>query len=562
MTLAVGAAVLSVIWLLICLFFQPIQPISALIVSGVTVVLWTAFSILTHQDEAFFLRLTGTGILFIVVWTLLTSALLLIEALPIPAGWGAIWLLWLISLALPIWVVEMEPGEVFYHRPIHHRPYRYELIGLDIKNESQAARGGDPNPADPRMPNFVRPFVVASPVMQHAAQIALNIDFIWVRPIDELRLLWKLEKRITIEETHISGIVTRDNSNFTLRVIKASALHDPRRITAPPILMLLPRLKTPAELEVILRKSLVDGIEKAARLYFISRTAGEARGEDGVLGFRNRLIGITRTLEEVAKTNSAHPEGDEIYDVFKGLKQSLGLTLVESTLNFTPSISGEEQHAANQAAARYDTARAELATTHDIIAQALEGKVDAQYLLYTRLIERGHQLHYPPPASEMPLSRDSILQRLRQMDVVKARRFAQIIVQTFPDLATLPELADLLPARRELPPSAGEASRQPLNGPVFEPNSTGLPSNSAPEPLNFDTAATHMPPPAPERVRISPDFEPNKPPTPPPDTMPEQPKQKPAPPTPPKPTFNIREAINTRPGDDGTFEPDPGSKQD
>jgi hypothetical protein len=552
--LTIGAAILSVVWLLICIFFPPIQPLSVVIVGGVALVVWTAFSILTHQDEAFFLRLTGTGDLFVLLWMVITSGLLLLNFFPIPSGWFAIWVLWLLSLTLPVWVIEMEPGEVFYHRPIHHRPYRYQLIGLDIQSQAPAARNGD-SLNDPRMPGFVRPFVVSSPVMQNAAQVALNIDFIWVRPIDELRLLWKLEKRIVIEH-EIRDIVTNDNSNFTLWM-KAAANHDPRKITAAPILLRLPSINSPAELETILSKSLLDAVEKTARLYFINKSAAEARGQDGVIGFRSRLGAIAKTLDEVMRTNGTHPQGDELYNVFKGLKEGLGVSVLEASLNSTPIITPEVRGAAEHAAARYDAARADLATTNDIIERATRNDIDAQYLLYTRLIERGHQLHYAPPASEMPLSRDSILQQLRSMNPAEASRFVRVLVDAFPALANAPELAEFLSQPPALPSSAPQ---QALPGPNFEPNAATPPPAEIP---NFDSnAPVNMPRPAPERLRVSPDFRPDQPPVAPPETMPEQPKPKPSPPTLPKPSFNIGDAVNTRRRDDDTYEIDLGSKQD
>jgi hypothetical protein len=437
--LTISAAACSVVWGLVCLFFPPIQPVSVLIVGGLALVVWTAFSILTHQDEAFFLRLTGTGDLFTLLWMLLTSGLLLLQFFPIPSGLFAIWGLWLISLTLPVWVIEMEPGEVFYHRPIHHRPYRYELIGLGIEHATPGDIGNGTTNGDARLPGFVRPFVVGSSVQQQAAHIALNIDFIWVRPIDELRLLWKLEKRIVIEG-EIRDIVTRDNSNFSLWV-KAAANHDPRKITAPPILLRLPHINSPAELEAILSKSLTDAFEKAARLYFINKYSAEARGQDGVLGFRSRLAGVAKLLDEVSKGRATPPEGDELYNIFKGMKEGLGLSILESSLNSTPIITPEVRGAAEHAAARYDAARAELATTDEIIERAMRGSVDDQLLLYTRLIERGHQLRYAPPAAQLPTSEDPLIQKLRQMNPGDAQRLWSVLVQAFPDLSTRPAVS-------------------------------------------------------------------------------------------------------------------------
>lgn len=545
--LAFGAAGCSIVWLFVCLFFPAIQPVSALIVSGVALVIWTVFSILTHQDEPFFLRLIATGVLVIMLWALLTILMLLLEFYPIPSGILVIWGLWVISLTLPIWVIEMEPGEVFYHRPIHQRPYRYQLIGLDIRNDSQVRRNDDLAPDDPRMPNFVRPFVVTSPVMQHAAQVALNIDFIWVRPVDELHLLWKLEKRVSIEH-EVRDIITNDNSNFTLW-IKAAASHDPRKITSPTLLLRLPTINSPAELDGILSKSLLEAVEKAARLYFINKTAAEARGQDGVIGFRSRLAAIAKTLNEA--TNGGPPEGDELYNIFKGLKEGLGLSLLESSLNSTPTISPTVRGAAETAAARYDAARADLATTNDIIERAARNDIDAQYLLYTRLIERSNQLHHAPSISEMPLSRDSILHQLRTMDRTDANRFVRVLVDAFPALAKAPELAEFLSQAPALP------------GPTFEPNAAQF-NNAAPADAfnNNDSGASNLPRPAPERLRVSPDFRPDLPPVEPPDTLPEQPKPNPSPPSPPKPSFNIGDAVNTRRRDDDTYEIDLDSKQD
>ncbi len=145
---------------------------------------WTLHVFLTSQEEPFFARLALTEAGLASVWAVGTALLMLLGANPLVSGVALAAGLWFCSLALPIWVIEIEPGEVLYFRPLYHRPYKYELVSCpgqriapELKSTDHNARRG------------IRR-IMDTPT--HRSQVELAMEWLWIRPLAELRLLWNL----------------------------------------------------------------------------------------------------------------------------------------------------------------------------------------------------------------------------------------------------------------------------------------------------------------------------------------------------------------------------------
>jgi len=340
---------------------------------------------------------------------------------------------------------------------MYHRPYKYELVSCpvrriepELKSTAHDARRG------------IRR-IMDTPAHK-GSQIELAMDWLWIRPMDELRLLWRLEKNIIIEKT-ISNIVTRDQSVFSLWV-KIGANLDPTQIKGQKFLLMIPKVDSPARMEQIVKGIIEENLDRAAREYFIQRTVTEARGDEGVRVFRSQLL-----------------------DLLKSLHDNLGLTFIESLINTTPIVSEEQRLAAERAAAAHEHARAELATTDALIERAMSGSAPHQLLLYTRLLERGAQFHVIPPAEQMPqLSPvDQFLWRIARQDAPAVQLFQQM-ASSHPEMP-LPESLraylnpSLIPS---LPPPA-PAQHQPVESapppPDSLPESSARPAASTPRPM-------------------------------------------------------------------------------
>lgn len=457
--LAAVAAGFGALWTAVNVFLPPAM-MTPLIPLGIGLLLgagWTLHVFLTSQEEPFFARLALTGFGLASVWAVGTAVLMLLGIHPLAAGLLVAAGLWFISLALPIWVIMIEPGEVLYFRPIYHRPYKYELVSCpvqriepELKSTSRDTRRGIHR-------------IMDTPT-HRGSHIELAMDWLWIRPLDELRLLWKLEKNIVIEKA-INNIVTRDHSVFSLW-IKIGANLDPTQIKGQKFLLMMPKVDSPARMEQIVKGIIEENLDRAAREYFIQRTVIEARGDEGVRVFRSQLL-----------------------ELLKSLHDNLGLTFIESLINTTPIVSEEQRHAAERAAASHEHARAELATTDALVERAMSGSAPHQLLLYTRLLERGAQFHAIPPAEQMPQLNpvDQFLWRIARHDEPAVQLFQQM-ASSHPEMPLPESLRGYLnPGPSPALPPPAPAQHQPIDAAPPPPDSlpeTGTrPASSAPRPM-------------------------------------------------------------------------------
>jgi len=526
--LVVGAAGCVIAWLLIVVLIPAVAgltiiPTTPLWIAMMVLLLWVGFAILTNIDEPFFARLAATGAFATGVWAVIAALLMLASVTPLIAGWVSIGLVWFVSLTLPVWVVEIEPGEVLYFRPITHRPYKYELVSCPVQRIEavlQPNERGNLRPSGAVASIFQ--FMDSAASTHQVSQIELAIDYLWVRPVDELRLLWKMEKNIMVE-TQIRDIVTRDQSAFTLW-LKVGATLDPTKIRGRNFLLQIPRIETPAKLEATMKGIIQDNVDKAAREYFIQRSSVEARGEAGVTGFRSQVATLLISLSD-----------------------NLGLTFVESMINSTPVLSQEQRAAADRAAAAPEYARAELATTDALVERAMGGSAPHQLYLYTRIVEKGGQFRSVPAAEQMPQVNpvDQFLWRVSHNDA-QSLELLRAMASAYPELPLPPALAPYVAV------SAPPALAQPLAA-LPAPAPARLRPPDAPPPLE---ATQPMMPPVgapPMPSGAIPEMPPVQP-----SNLPESPSQTSArpPATRLRPNIDIRGAIQTRQRPDGSYEPD------
>jgi hypothetical protein len=546
--LGMGALVCAVIWLGIVLALPPlvgvvVQATTPLWVGFIAGLLWAGYTLLTAVDEPFFARLAAAGAGAALAWAIGTGGLILMGVTPLIAGWLSMALVWFVAQTMPVWVVEIEPGEVLYFRPITHRQYKYELVSCPVQRIEPSlqpnARG-----ARTRMASILQ-FMDAASAHQ-VAHVELAIDHLWVRPVDELRLLWKMEKNIVVE-TQIRDIVTRDQSAFTLW-LKIGATLDPTQIRGRTFLLQIPKIESPAKLEATMKAIIQDNVDKAAREYFITRTAGDARGAAGVMGFRSQVAALLVSLSD-----------------------NLGLTFVESMINSTPVLSQEQRTAADRAAAAPEAARADLATTDALIERAMSGSAPHQLYLYTRIVEKGAQFRALPPVEQMPQMNpvDQFLWRVTRNDP-PSLELLRAMAAAYPQLPVPPALAPYLaesasdaspalpaPLAVDLPPPAPARLRAPEPDPLdrTQPNpammGAVLPLDVTPNlpPAAVPALKSGVPPPP----NLPDPFAP-----PPPDALPEAP-----PPLAPRssavrlrPHIDIPTTVQTRQRPDGSYEAD------
>lgn len=438
----------------------PEEIMTPLLPLGIGVLLsggWTLHVFLTSQEEPFFARLALTGAGLASVWAVGTALLMLLGVHPLVSGLLLAAGLWFFSLALPIWVIEIEPGEVLYFRPLYHRPYKYELVSCPVQRIEPELKSTE---RDTR--RGIRR-IMDTPT-HRGSQVELAMDWLWIRPLDELRLLWKLEKNIVIEKA-ISNIVTRDHSVFSLW-IHLVANFDPTQIKGQKFLLMMPKVDSPARMEHIIKGIIEENLDRAAREYFIQRTVIEARGDEGVRVFRSQLL-----------------------DLLKSLHDNLGLTFIESQTNTTPIVSEEQRLAAERAAASHEQARADLATTDALIERAMSGSAPHQLLLYTRLLERGAQFHVIPPAEQMPQLNpvDQFLWRMARHDAPAVQLFQQM-ASSYPEMPLPESLRGYLnPGPQPALPPPAPAQHQPADSPPPPPDtlpeSGTRPSAASPRPM-------------------------------------------------------------------------------
>jgi hypothetical protein len=528
--MTIGAVAAAIVWAALTLLLPPqsLTPLTPLLVGGAALLLWLGLTVLNTMDEPYFVRLAFTGGAAVAAWVLMTAVLMLLTVPPFGAGVAAIVLLWFFAQGAPVWVIDIEPGEVLYYRPIYHRPYKYELVSCPVQRIEADLKPSGLHGS----PSITRFSPTGAATTHQVSSVELAIDYLWVRPVDELRLLWKMEKHIIVE-TRVEDIITRDHSAFTLW-IKVAATLDPTRIRGRNFLLLIPRLDSPARLETTMRGIITDNVDKAAREFFIQYTAAEARGEIGVVGFRRQMV-----------------------ELLKGMSENLGLTFIESMINSTPILSQEVRFAAERAAASVDNSRADLATTERLVELAMSGSAPHQLLLYSRIVERGgQQFRVAPSADQLPqLSPvDQFLWRLSNNDP-QAVQLLRTMASQHPELPLPANLQTYL----ALPSGTGDPTPPAFSTPAASvpPSELPLPAPARVRPDVGWAAPTppSVPPPgAAPAVPLPPDTLPENlaAPAAPPPGMPRPPAAQP----PGRASLDIRGALNTRQRPDGTYEVD------
>lgn len=463
-TLLIGAGIAAAVWLAANLF-APFGTLGYLTI-GMSVaagLLWTLYAVLTSVDERFFPRFLLTGWTLIVVWAAIAAlgAFAFVGGVaPLLIGWAGVAVVLVLMLILPIWVIELHPGEVLYHRASYHRETTYDLIACPL------------TPATPRRVMMFRgrsasstpdPIVVAASDPNAAiARIDLEMGYEWIRPLDELRMIWRLNQVISVEKT-IQDLRTRDQSLFTLW-LKLSFRHDPTKIAAMGVKMRIPYLHSPAELEQLLRGPINDNMEKVARDFFIELPIDQARGREGLLGIRA-----------------------QINERLKTVQTNFGLTLVEDMTQSREIVSDQQRHEAEAAAAAIDQRR------------SLENKYgidphDRSELQRAAAIEKSEGLRALPQFNTSP-NTDNVPQFVKDPDFLRrVEADDPIAIDLMGNtLAQRPDLINILPASVVM--KLYSAGRSGMTGATPPP--TALPTPSTPTPLpppNLPIPPANLPP--------------------------------------------------------------------
>lgn len=340
--------------------------LGVLIGGGFLLGFWAVMTLALARGMGYGTRLAFTGGIPVGAWTVITAGFGFGETTsPLAVGLAAIWIIDVMLLVTPSWLVVFGPGEVYEYRPV---------TGL------------------------LR--FVSSPLDEYGNPV---LAYQWIAPLDSISLFWRIDERIALNARY-DNITTIEGYQFSLEV-RLMAEFDPAQIKAQMFELKLTYMQSYHDIREMLRATLEGVVELTARDFFIDMPHKDALAAGTVTTFKHAL------------PEMAGPKLNPI-----------GLRILAGTVTCIPHGSQETRRAADRAAAApYETV-ANLAVQKELLRQALDGSVPAQLVLYAQMAAKGRPLQsgYAAPINRLKTP-ENFLQAVNQHDNAEARRlFADV----------------------------------------------------------------------------------------------------------------------------------------
>ncbi|NDJ59611.1 MAG: hypothetical protein GYB67_00720 [Chloroflexi bacterium] len=420
-TLRALAIIYSALWAVIAVLESPWSLTALVSVILLTLTFWFVIAVSSRGGERVFARLLFTGWAITAGWVLLTGPLSQFEMSPwlqVPLGVALTAIYYAILLNQPIWLINLEAGEVYFRRLGENQGTSYSLITCALN-------------LDKSTPTTLHPGPTVHGHGSTVVTVTMGADYHWIKPIDEFRLIWRLDKTIWVNELAVEDIVTRDRSTFDLK-ITAAFEHDPCKLRADGLLLNLPNFRQPADLEAALRGAVSGALDRVAREFFVTRSVIDARTSGAIVDFKAGLP-----------------------DLLGGLCQVLGLKLNVALTNITPAVTDQQRHAAGLYAAANDQGESDFARL-DAAGRRMTLPMSDEQLFYYVISQ-----HTRPESDQTPyLTEEDRILRYLQAGGVEALRDLEAVLAEHPEMPVPPRIQLLMKRlqrqhNRWVPPSVG-----------------------------------------------------------------------------------------------------------